>query len=425
MKKAGRLLLILLLLAAAAAGLWFIKFRDPSQELKLPELPEAAGELLEKLPFDLPFLKEAAPVSQEEADVYANKVADITGSSTNGNVQNRYSGVVETQQTLDIPYDEQKTVSELFVEEGDLVEVGTPLFEFDTSDLEVSLDQAILDLDRLISQQESNQKQLETLQKEKEKAKQEQQLDYTIQIQSMEATIKENEYSQKTKQTEIDRTRASIENNQVTSELAGRVQKINETPGFDNNGNRLPYITIITEGDFRIKGTINETNIWSISEGMPVLIRSRIDENATWNGYISLVDMENQVQNNNGMYYGGGDSGNMSTKYPFYVELENSEGLMLGQHVFIELDLGQEEVKEGLWLGMDYISYEEDGTPFVWYANSQNHLEKRGVTLGEEDFEMYQVQILDGLTEEDFICYPDENCVEGAVAFKFDASTRY
>ena len=86
MKKAGRLLLILLLLAAAAAGLWFIKFRDSSQELKLPELPEAAGELLEKLPFDLPFLKEAAPVSQEEADVYANKVADITGSSTNGNV---------------------------------------------------------------------------------------------------------------------------------------------------------------------------------------------------------------------------------------------------------------------------------------------------------------------------------------------------
>ena len=426
MNKGLRLFVILLLLVGIAGGVWYFRIKDPEQELSLPDVSSLIPqELLEKLPFEIPFLNKAAEVSQENADVYANKVADIIGSNVNGAVQNRYSGVVETQQTLDIPFDEQKTVAELFVQEGDHVEVGTPLFEFDTADQELSLDQAILDLDRLISQQEANQKQLETLQKEKEKAKQEQQLDYTIQIQSMEASIKENEYSQKSKQTEIERIKASIENNQVTSTLAGRIQKINEQPGFDNNGNRLPYITIITEGDFRIKGTVNETNVWTLFEGMPVLIRSRIDEDQTWNGFISLVDMENQVQNNNQYYYGPTDSQNMSTKYPFYVELEESEGLMLGQHVFIELDLGQEEEKTGLWLGMDYIAYEEDGSPFVWKASARNLLEKQAVELGDEDYDLYQVQILDGLSENDFIVYPDENCVEGATVFKFDASARY
>ena len=58
--------------------------------------------------------KQPANVSQEDADVYANKVAEIIGSGVNGNVQNRYSGVVETQQTLDVPFDESKKVKTLF-----------------------------------------------------------------------------------------------------------------------------------------------------------------------------------------------------------------------------------------------------------------------------------------------------------------------
>ena len=367
--------------------------------------------------------KQPANVSQEDADVYANKVAEIIGSGVNGNVQNRYSGVVETQQTLDVPFDESKKVKTLFVKEGDHVTVGDPLFEFDTEDLQMSLDQAQLDLDRLISQQEQNEKQLATLQADKAKAGEDQQLDYAIQIQSMQAALKENEYSQKSKNNEIERIRASLTDNQVYAELTGRILTVNETPGYDGNGNRKPFITIITEGDFRIKGTVNETNVWSIAVGSQVLIRSRIREDETWLGTIIQVDTENKVSGGDQYYYG--PQGETSTKYPFYVELDNSEGLMLGQHVFIEMDYGQEEEVTGLWLDAGYIAYDEEGNPFVWLADSTNHLKKKPVTLGEMDYDLYRYEILDGLDEEDFIAYPDESCEEGATVYKFDASVRY
>lgn len=367
--------------------------------------------------------KQPVEVSQEDADVYANKVADIVGSGVNGSVQNRYSGVVETQQTLDVPYDESKKVKTLFVQEGDHVNVGDPLFEFDTEDIQMSLDQAQLDLDRLISQQEQNEKQLATLQADKANASEDQQLDYAIQIQSMQAAIKENEYNQKSKNAEIERIRASLTDNQVYAELTGRVLTVNETPGYDNNGNRKPFITIITEGDFRIKGTVNETNIWSIAVGSQVLIRSRIHEDETWVGTITLVDTQNKVSGGDQFYYG--PQGETSTKYPFYVELDNSEGLMLGQHVFIEMDFGQEEEVTGLWLDAGYIAFDEEGNPFVWLADATNHLAKRPVTLGEMDYELYRYEILEGLGEEDYIAYPDEACEEGATVYKFDASARY
>ena len=44
-----------------------------------------------------------------------------------------------------------------------------------------------------------------------------------------------------------------------------------------------------------------------------------------------------------------------SSTYPFYVNLDSSDGLMLGQHVYIEPDEGQDEQKAGLWLSEVYI----------------------------------------------------------------------
>ena len=52
--------------------------------------------------------------------------------------------------------------------------------------------------------------------------------------------------------------------------------------------------------------------------------------------------------NNDGYYMGS--SGTTATKYPFYISLDSTDGLMLGQHVYVEADYGQGDVKEGLWL---------------------------------------------------------------------------
>ena len=57
-------------------------------------------------------------------------------------------------------------------------------------------------------------------------------------------------------------------------------------------------------------------------------------------GTVTLVDYENPSQGSEmDRYYGmASDEMTASSKYPFYVELDSTEGLILGQHVYLELE---------------------------------------------------------------------------------------
>jgi HlyD family secretion protein len=95
------------------------------------------------------------------------------------------------------------------------------------------------------------------------------------------------------------------------------------------------------------------------------------------------------------------------------VELDSSDGLLLGQHVYLELDIGEED-SAALSISGAFLCYEEDGSTYVW-AEKNGKLEKRTVVIGEYNYMMDTVEILEGLTEADYIAFPDpELCVEGA-----------
>lgn len=130
------------------------------------------------------------------------------------------------------------------------------------------------------------------------------------------------------------------------------------------------------------------------------------------------VDRESANSQSDSMYSFGmmdasGDSQTSSTTYPFYVELEQSDGLMLGQHVYIEMDEGQEEKKEGIWLSEFYIMDADTNSPYVWAADENKRLEKRSVVLGQYDENLGEYEIADGLTKKDCIAYPSELLTEG------------
>ena len=143
-------------------------------------------------------------------------------------------------------------------------------------------------------------------------------------------------------------------------------------------------------------------------------IVSRTDDGVFWLGTVTLVDYENPSQGSQyDMYYGvSSDEMTASSKYPFYVELDSTEGLILGQHVYMELDAGAEETS-GISVSSAFIAYEEDGSAYVW-AENRNKLEKRLVTVGEYNPMNDTMEVLEGLTEEDFIAFPDpELCQTG------------
>lgn len=355
--------------------------------------------------------------SEEDGTVvYVNTVAQLTGILQGNGLQNRFAGTVESKNTWKVEKNTEKTVKEIYVEAGQTVQQGTPLFSYDTDQFQANLEQAQLDLERGQNEISSMRDNISQLQQEKKSAPKDQQASLTLEIQQAELDLKKKEYEVKSKQSEIDGLRDDILNATVVSEIAGVVKTINtddsNSMNYGNSDNS--FITVLETGSFQVKGSINEQNMGSISEGMRVIVHSRADSGKTWTGTVSKIDLENAQAAGNlyGMASSDG-SATQSSNYPFYVELDTSDGLMLGQHVYVEADDGQgTEPKTGLWLP-EYCINDIASGPYVWADNGNNRLEKRSLELGAYDESTMEYEIKSGLTEEEAITFPEDGLEEG------------
>jgi len=326
----------------------------------------------------------------------------------------RFPGIVVSENVTEISKDSEKTIKELKVREGDDVTEGQELFSYDTDELKLTLEKQKLELEQLNATIENYQAQIVQLEKERGWASANSKLEYTIEIQSTQLDLKEAEMNVKTKTAEVQASETLLEHATVVSPVKGRIQSISEN-GTDNYGNPLPYITIQQAGSYRIKGTLGELQRGGIIEGDRMTIVSRTDPDVTWSGTVTLVDYESPSQGSDmDRYYGmSTDEMTTSSKYPFYVELENTDGLILGQHIYMELEREEDEVT-GVRLSSAFIVYEEDGSTYVW-AEDRGRLEKRAVTLGEYNPMQDTYIVTAGLTEEDYVAFPDPQlCQVGA-----------
>ena len=329
----------------------------------------------------------------------------------------RFAGIVVSENTTEIQKDQQMVVDELLVKEGDDVTEGQKLFSYDTQQLQLALDKQRLELEQMEATIQNYKDQIKELEKDRNNASGNK-LEYTIQIQTLEVDLKEAEINIKAKQSAVVQSEQLLENTTVYSPVTGRVQSISEN-GMDNYGNPLPYITIQKAGSYRVKGTIGELQRGAIMEGTRLQILSRTD-GSCWAGTVTLIDYENPSQGTgNEMYYGmAADEMTSSSKYPFYVELDNTDGLILGQHVYLQLETQDESTPAGPAISGAFIVFDENGETYVW-ADKNGKLEKRTVTLGEYNMMNDTYEILSGLSEDDFIAFPDfELCVEGAPTTK-------
>jgi len=346
--------------------------------------------------------------------VYVQSVREL--SSLGGIAPgDRFPGMVVSENTTEIDKDGDKSIEKLHVKEGQDVTEGEILFSYDTEQLQLALDKQRLEKEQLEATIENYKSQIADLEKAEKNAKGNNKLQYTIQIQSMQVDLKEAELNLQAKEKEVVQSETVLENADVKSPVTGRVTTISEN-GTDTYGNPLPYITIQQAGSYRIKGTLSELQRGGIMEGSRMKICSRTDANTFWTGTVTLVDYENPSQgNSNDMYYGNStDSMTASSKYPFYVELDSIDGLLLGQHVYLQVDLGEDDAPAGPSISGAFLCYNEDGSTYVW-AERSGKLEKRAVVTGEMNYMQNTVEILEGLTEEDYIAFPDpEVCVEGA-----------
>lgn len=348
--------------------------------------------------------------SDTDGVAYVMPIRDVNSAAvTVSDMQ--FSGVVEPQETKEIKLDTSKTVSDIAVQEGDHVNAGDPLFTYDVESMQLELQQGNVEIERMQNEIESNKQQITQLESEKKNASADDKLTYTTQIQSLQTDIAKSEYDIKTKKIELEKLQNTIDNATVKAEIAGTVQSLKTVEQLQSDGTDV-LMKLMSDGEFRVKCTVNEQNIQAIYQDEPMVLHSRIDD-TSWTGKISEISTEaDNSQNNN---YGYSDDMTTSSKYPFYVTLDSSDGLMLGQHLLVSADSGAGDSmeKNGIWLYSDYILTDEDGKSYVWAADKKDRLEKREVEVGQTDETMGDCEIKSGLSEDDKIAFPSASYEEG------------
>ena len=350
--------------------------------------------------------------SDVDGVAYVMPIKDVNSAATTiSDLQ--FSGVVEPQETKEVKLDTSKKVSSIVVQEGDHVNAGDPLFTYDVESMQLELQQGNVEIERMQNEIESNKQQISQLETEKKSASADDKLTYTTQIQSLQTDIAKSEYDIKTKKIELEKLQNTINNATVTAEIAGTVQSLKTTEQLQSDGTDV-LMKIMSDGEFRVKCTISEQNVQSIYKDEAMVLHSRVDD-SSWTGTISEISTEADNSQNNNMYYGGSDEMTTASKYPFYVTLDSSDGLMLGQHLLVSADTGAGESieKTGIWLYSDYVQTDENGKTYVWAADKKDRLEKREVEVGQTDDTMGDCEIKSGLSEDDMIAFPSDSYQEG------------
>lgn len=343
------------------------------------------------------------PKESNNQNIYVQKVSTIIGSSY---TENRYSGVVESSETVDINQDGNKSITDMYVEAGQKVSKGDKLFSYDTTEASNSIAQKKLDIE---AQNNEIQAQNNTIADYKaELNKGGDKVEIQARINDASFAIRQAQNTIKATQTEIDQLNKQIENSTVLSTIDGIIKEVNKDGGTDESGNQKPLVSITQTTDFRVKGSISEMG--TISEGTSVIVSSRVNEDQIYKGTVTKVETDPQSNSNNNFY--GADSSESASKYPFYVSLDNNKGLMLGQHVYIEADNGQSTKKKGIWLDASFIVSDDNGNSYVW-VSEKGKLKKRKVELGKTDEETYTTKIKSGLSVDDYIAWADDSYSEG------------
>lgn len=330
-----------------------------------------------------------------------------------GAAADNYAGVVISENAVQIQRDTQQTIAELYVSEGEEVREGQKLFSYDSDELNLTLDRQELDLDRLEQEITAKKKQISDVEKELKTATGDTKTQLNIQLRQLQTELTQSEYDQEDLESEIKYTRQMLRNVDVTSPISGTVRKIDESSSA--------YITIQQAGAYQVQGQINELNLNAgIASGTAVTVVSRLDPERIWNGTVTMVDYNNVSTNSYDTLYGNADTMSSSTSYPFYVSLETTEGLLLGQHVYIRLaglndnSTGRILMPESYLMDISYDEQTRIASASVWCPGEDGRLVKQPVILGQYMSDTGCYVILEGLTLEGYVADPtNPDCGEG------------
>lgn len=251
---------------------------------------------------------------------------------------NRFAGVVIASGETKIEKDPGRTVALINVSAGDSVKAGQVLFVYDGTQAQNSYDKAAIELEQLRINLQSYYEERAELESMKATAyDSDSQLAYILEIQELDTTIRETAYNITQKEKEVQALAEGLGNLEVKAPSDGKVQSINAAVDSDENNTSSgqPFMVLMRTNAFRVQAYVNELNAGDLKVGDEVTVRSRTDQK-TWTGKVASIDFGNPSASQSGGMESSDSDTSGSSRYPLIVDLDSSEGLMLGQHVFVE-----------------------------------------------------------------------------------------
>lgn len=292
-------------------------------------------------------------------------------------------------------------IAEIYVNEGDVVEAGSPLFRYENKQLELEQKQNELQL-------KANQLQLNTIRKqhqELDERLEEDEDNEQLQAEHDQVKLQEQQAQIEIEQTQLQKDSISeqIEALEVKSNIAGKIIEVNEQAAASSSQlEQEPLVRIGSLDQLIVEGVINEYDTLKIKEGQAVTLTADAVPDASWQGKVSVISFLPDESDSHGAESGGG-----GVQYPIQVTVEDENiDLKPGFQMIMEIETGKHQSET-----LPLTAVLQDGDESYVYVVKEGKAERREVTVGAVSAET--IEITDGLTKEERVVVdPAANRVE-------------
>ena len=204
--------------------------------------------------------------------------------------------------------------------------------------------------------------------------------------------------------------KAKIDKATIKAKFKGTVTKscTLDTIPTDNS----PAIIVKAKTGMFVHFLINELELDDVQVGGRVVCKSWATSES-YEAEVTEVSPYPSSENNSDYSFSMASNPN-SSYYPVTAYVEQAEGLNSNDQVYVLFDsVSMGKAESGLYLEKKYVR-SDGGSYYVFKRGKDKLLHKQVVKVGKSVEEYYE--ILDGLTDEDYIAfpYPDKDMVEGA-----------
>lgn len=286
------------------------------------------------------------------------------------------TGTISAADEQYVYYDPSKgDLSEVLVEQGTQVEVGTPLIRYDATELQAALDTAVRGRDKIGRQIYELQTNGQTVQDTGDTATDE--AATAAAQRSVDSQLADLNDSYADAQAAVDKAYNALTEATIYSTVAGTVVEVNKSVSKSSTSSQT-VVHIVNQGSLQVTGNLTEYDLANIAVDQEVKLTSKVYPDKSWTGKITYIS--NYPSTEQTASVATGTSGGSGAKYPFKAALTSELG----------------ELKQGFTVNIEVVNttnhilipvtavVPEGDKNFVWTI-VEGKAKKVEVTLGNAD----------------------------------------